>query len=209
MAIPKMTDELNIISQLGDNPNTDNGLTAEELKAKFDEAPKLIKEYINNKLVPAVQKVETATDGNAAKIQAMESSLSETTSLANSAAAAAKNAQTTANEAKQAAAAAGGMQREFSSGKISTQEYHYNYPLSKMYNITLSDHAAFISYPVTIDWKAIYDATEIGSWVTYALPTISAGTAMLQFYSVKIDKDFTLWIKTTGNLYITSVVGYY
>lgn len=209
MAIPKMTDELNIISQLGDNPNTDNGLTAEELKAKFDEAPKLIKEYINNKLVPAVQKVETTADGHTTKIQSMESSLTEATSLANSAAAAAKNAQAVANEAQQAAAAAGGMRREFSSGKISTQEYHYKYPLSKMYNIILSDHAAFISYPVTIDWKAIYDATEIGSWVTYALPTISAGTAMLQFYSVKLDKDFTLWIKTTGNLYITSVVGYY
>ena len=40
MAIPKMTDDLEIIQKLSDLPNATDGLTAEELKAKFDEARK-------------------------------------------------------------------------------------------------------------------------------------------------------------------------
>ena len=40
MKIPEFLDDLNIISKLGDNPGADNGLTAEGLKAKFDEARK-------------------------------------------------------------------------------------------------------------------------------------------------------------------------
>lgn len=54
MAIPKMTDDLKIIQKLSDLPNATDGLTAEELKAKFDEAAGLIKEYINEKLIPAI-----------------------------------------------------------------------------------------------------------------------------------------------------------
>lgn len=54
MAIPKMTDDLKIIQKLSDLPNATDGLTAEELKAKFDEAAGLIKEYINSKLIPAI-----------------------------------------------------------------------------------------------------------------------------------------------------------
>ena len=42
MAIPKLTDDLNIIATLGDNPNTDNNLTPEELKKKFDVAALII-----------------------------------------------------------------------------------------------------------------------------------------------------------------------
>lgn len=54
MAIPKMTDDLEIIQKLSDLPNATDGLTAEELKAKFDEGAELIKEYINGKLIPAL-----------------------------------------------------------------------------------------------------------------------------------------------------------
>lgn len=47
MAFNKITDNLNIIQALGDEPNEDNGLTAAELKAKFDEAANTLKARIN------------------------------------------------------------------------------------------------------------------------------------------------------------------
>lgn len=56
MAIPKLTDDLNIIATLGDNPNTDNNLTPEELKKKFDVAALIIQTFINTYLVPVVNK---------------------------------------------------------------------------------------------------------------------------------------------------------
>lgn len=216
MAIPKMTDELNIISQLGDNPNTDNGLTAEELKAKFDEAPKLIKEYINNKLVPAVQKVEDTAEGHTTKIQAMESSLTEATSLANSAgqtaaaaAAAAKNAQTTANEAKQAAAAAGGMQREFSSGLISVRTYTTPAPLSKLYHVTLLDTHNLTYNSVMLDWMTLYGHTKSYGEMDFGFVTVMSGSASLLFWHAKTNADNTVTITVPEGLLITSVVGYY
>lgn len=46
--------DLNIIQKLDDEPNDVGGLSAAELKAKFDEAGNTIKQYINEKLVPAV-----------------------------------------------------------------------------------------------------------------------------------------------------------
>ena len=46
--------DLNIIQKLDDEPNDVGGLTAQELKVKFDEAGNTIKQYINEKLVPAV-----------------------------------------------------------------------------------------------------------------------------------------------------------
>jgi hypothetical protein len=56
LAIPKLTDDLNIIATLGDNPNTDNNLTPEELKKKFDAAALIIQTFINTHLVPVVNK---------------------------------------------------------------------------------------------------------------------------------------------------------
>ena len=53
MAIPKLMDDLAIISKLGDNPGTDNGLTSEQLRESFDEAALIIQKYINNVLVPS------------------------------------------------------------------------------------------------------------------------------------------------------------
>lgn len=57
MAIPTMQDDLSIIAGLGDNPNTDNNLSEEQLKAKFDEGPKRIKKFINTVLVPGMNKL--------------------------------------------------------------------------------------------------------------------------------------------------------
>lgn len=57
MAIPSLTDDVEIISKLGTNPGTDNGLSEEQLKAKFDEAAVIIKNFINNTLIPNVNKI--------------------------------------------------------------------------------------------------------------------------------------------------------
>lgn len=52
--IPKLSDDLEIISKLGDNPNTDNGMSSADLKAQFDRAPNIIKKFINDYVVPAI-----------------------------------------------------------------------------------------------------------------------------------------------------------
>lgn len=44
--------DLDVIQKLDDEPNDVGGLSAAELKAKFDEAPNLIKKYINETLIP-------------------------------------------------------------------------------------------------------------------------------------------------------------
>ena len=54
MSLPKMTAAVDNISKLDTRPNAVNGLTADELKAKFDKAPEAIKEFLNNVLIPAL-----------------------------------------------------------------------------------------------------------------------------------------------------------
>lgn len=50
--LTKLLTDLSIISLLDDEPNDVGGLSAEELKAKFDEAANTIKDYINETLLP-------------------------------------------------------------------------------------------------------------------------------------------------------------
>lgn len=52
--IDPITADLNIIQKLDDEPNDVGGLTAQELKAKFDEAGNVIKTFINESLIPQV-----------------------------------------------------------------------------------------------------------------------------------------------------------
>lgn len=52
--IPGLDDDLANISKLADEPNDSDGLSAAELKAKFDQAGLTIQDYINTKLIPAV-----------------------------------------------------------------------------------------------------------------------------------------------------------
>lgn len=54
MSIPKMTNDLAVIQKLSDLPNSTEGLTSDQLKAKFDEAALEIQKYINDKLIPAI-----------------------------------------------------------------------------------------------------------------------------------------------------------
>lgn len=53
--------KLFIIRGLDDEPNEKNGLSADELKAKFDEAGLVIQQYINKELIPAIL-AEDATE---------------------------------------------------------------------------------------------------------------------------------------------------
>lgn len=54
MAIELFDKELGYISELDDQPNDVEGLSATELKALFDQAPLEIKNYINGVLIPAI-----------------------------------------------------------------------------------------------------------------------------------------------------------
>lgn len=57
MAIEKLRADLNIISKLGDYPLADDGLEPDQFKSKFDEAGKLIKQYINEVLIPSLDEL--------------------------------------------------------------------------------------------------------------------------------------------------------
>ena len=52
MALTTLTDDLEIISALDDEPNDVGGLTADQLKAKFDEGPLALQTYLNTVLLP-------------------------------------------------------------------------------------------------------------------------------------------------------------
>ena len=56
--LPLMSEDVEIIQKLGNFPNADDGLSAEEVKEKFDAGPKVIKNYINETLVPAVRDLQ-------------------------------------------------------------------------------------------------------------------------------------------------------
>lgn len=52
MALEKLTEDVSVHQTLGDEPNAENGLTADDLKKLFDKPAELIKAFLNNKLVP-------------------------------------------------------------------------------------------------------------------------------------------------------------
>ena len=58
--IPRVTDELGTVSTLDDRPNDTGGLTAAELKAKFDADAGTLKDYVNDVLIPFLEGVSAA-----------------------------------------------------------------------------------------------------------------------------------------------------
>lgn len=60
MKFPEFTDDLSIVSKLGDNPGADNGLTAEGLKAKFDEGPLALQRFLNSVLITKLNEIFVA-----------------------------------------------------------------------------------------------------------------------------------------------------
>ncbi|MGO5113619.1 hypothetical protein ACTQ33_01075 [Candidatus Avoscillospira sp. LCP25S3_F1] len=67
MALTRFEKDMVIIQQLDDQPNDVGGLTAAELKAKFDEGGMAVKEYLNDTLLPEL-------DNNQANFQKPEAS---------------------------------------------------------------------------------------------------------------------------------------
>ena len=63
-ALPELTNAFNYISLLSDLPNDTGGLTAAELKAKFDQAGQELKEWINSTFTPAIESaIDAAAEG--------------------------------------------------------------------------------------------------------------------------------------------------
>ena len=54
LEIALLEKDLNIIAKLDDEPNDVGGMSAQELKETFDRAGNIIKDYLNNQLVPAI-----------------------------------------------------------------------------------------------------------------------------------------------------------
>ena len=55
MSLPRVTNTLGTVSQLDDRPNDTGGLTAAELKAKFDKDSETLKTFLNNRLIPYLE----------------------------------------------------------------------------------------------------------------------------------------------------------
>ena len=66
--IQEFSKNVAVHQQLGDNPNTDDNLSASELKATFDRPAEDIKEYVNGTLVPAIQELEEYGDSVSADL---------------------------------------------------------------------------------------------------------------------------------------------
>ena len=56
MAFTKLTKDMAIIGKLPDEPNDIGGLTAQQLKEKFDEAGVSIKAYLNDSLILEIER---------------------------------------------------------------------------------------------------------------------------------------------------------
>lgn len=78
--IDPLTKDLNIIQALDDEPNDVGGLSSAELKAKFDEAGNVIKNFINDSLIPQVlgaDATEAQREANEQQRQANEAQRQE------------------------------------------------------------------------------------------------------------------------------------
>lgn len=66
MSLTKFETDMNIISRLDDEPNDVGGLSSAQLKAKFDAAGLAIQHYLNEVLLPSIQKELTNLPAGAA-----------------------------------------------------------------------------------------------------------------------------------------------
>lgn len=65
MSINKFEKDMNIIKALPDEPNDVGGLSADQLKSKFDEGGIALKEFINDEIVPALEDLTVIAEGAA------------------------------------------------------------------------------------------------------------------------------------------------
>lgn len=107
MSISGLSENVSIHQTLGDNPNTDNNLSADELKALFDQAAEILKAYLNNIVVPEINRLAPlaeAGDENSeealSKLAEMQNSITWALNKVDSALTTAKLAKTIAEEAE-------------------------------------------------------------------------------------------------------------
>lgn len=55
MALDRLTDDMNFVANLGDDPKRDDGLSTPQFKSYFDKSGLLIQNFINNKLIPQIE----------------------------------------------------------------------------------------------------------------------------------------------------------
>lgn len=79
MALSKFTKDMDIIAALDDEPNDVGGLTAAELKAKFDEGGKAVKEYLNDTLLTELDQQKEDIDDTLEGLE--DSKVSKTTKV--------------------------------------------------------------------------------------------------------------------------------
>ena len=60
MALTRFSGDADVISQLDNQPNDNDGLSAQQLKAKFDQYGTGFKDYFNNTFIPEVEAMITA-----------------------------------------------------------------------------------------------------------------------------------------------------
>lgn len=83
MEFTKLEKDMGIIAKLEDEPNDVGGLTAAQLKAKFDEGGEAVKQYINETLLPELEGEGAAAalgavlDGDATTVQGALDTLRE------------------------------------------------------------------------------------------------------------------------------------
>lgn len=73
LEIELLDGDLNIIQKLDDEPNDVGGMTSAELKETFDKAGNIIKDYLNNQLIPAILAAD-ATEAARAEAEAARQS---------------------------------------------------------------------------------------------------------------------------------------
>ena len=111
LEIELLDGDLNIIQKLDDEPNDVGGMTSAELKETFDKAGNIIKDYLNNQLIPAILAAD-ATEAARAEAEAERVSAEETRAsdeeTRQSNETARKNAEATREDAEKARAEAEG-----------------------------------------------------------------------------------------------------
>lgn len=103
--IDPVTKDMNIIQKLDDEPNDVGGLTAAQLKAKFDEGGVALKTYINDSLIPQVLGA-SATEANREANEAQRQANETQRQTAEAGRVQAENARVQAEAGRQAAEAA-------------------------------------------------------------------------------------------------------
>ena len=156
MALEIMTDDVEIIQNLGTFPNQEDGLTADELKAKFDAGAAAIKKYLNEQLVPTVQSLEE----NIEPLKGIDpDAMQDAAARAEAAAATFETDTTLSSEGKAADAAATGAALD---GKASLLQV---YPVGAIYISTVSASPASLFGGT---WEQLKDRFLLGAGGSYA-----------------------------------------